>query len=90
MVAFNSAAGNGKEVPEVVEANLYLESATFVTSKTLHVDRGARRSLRPRCVGPEHAAHHLVRSGQRMPVPSKELGLGAERGRRLPSDGACT
>ena len=35
----------------------------------------------------EHAAHHLVRSGQRMPVPSKELGLGGERGRRLPSEG---
>ena len=48
MVACNSAAGNGKEVPEVVEATLYLESATFVTSETLHVDGGARRSLRPR------------------------------------------
>ena len=41
MVAFNSAAGNGKEVPEVVEATLYLESATFVTGETLHVDGGA-------------------------------------------------
>src|SRR5262249_36931019 len=32
-----------------------------------------QRNVRRR-VGPEHAAHHLVRSGQRMPVPSKELG----------------
>jgi len=55
MVACNSAAGNGKEVPEVVEANCYLESATFVTSETLHVDGGARRSLRQRCVGPQRA-----------------------------------
>jgi len=55
MVACNSAAGNGKEVPEVVEATLYLESATFVTSETLHLDGGARRSLRPRCVGPQRA-----------------------------------
>ena len=63
MVAFNSAAGNGKEVPEVVEANCYLESATFVTSETLHVDGGARRSVRPRCVGLPRA---------------RDLGLGAE------------
>jgi hypothetical protein len=48
MVAFISAAGSGKEVPEeAVEANLYLESATFVTSETLHVDGGARRSATP-------------------------------------------
>lgn len=37
--------------------------------------------------GPEHAARYLVRSDQRLPVPSKELGLGDERGRRLPSEG---
>ena len=55
LVDFNSAAGNGKEVPEVVEASLYLESATFATSETLHVDGGARRSLRPRCDGPKRA-----------------------------------
>jgi hypothetical protein len=40
-----------------------------------------------RRVGPKHAAHQLVRSGQRMPVPGKELGLGGEWGRRLPSEG---
>ena len=33
-----------------------------------------------RRVGPEHAAQQLVRSGQRIPVPSKELGSGGERG----------
>ncbi len=47
-----------------------------------------QRNVR-RCVGPEQVAHHLVRSGQRLPVPSKELGLGAERGRGLPSEGTC-
>jgi hypothetical protein len=63
LVDSNSAAGNGKEVSEVVEANLYLESVTFVTSETLHVDGGARRSVRPRCVGLPRA---------------RDLGLGAE------------
>jgi NAD(P)-dependent dehydrogenase (short-subunit alcohol dehydrogenase family) len=29
------------EVREIVEAVLYLESATFVTGETLHVDGGA-------------------------------------------------
>jgi NAD(P)-dependent dehydrogenase (short-subunit alcohol dehydrogenase family) len=33
--------GRMGEVPEVVEAVLYLESATFVTGETLHVDGGA-------------------------------------------------
>jgi hypothetical protein len=41
LAAFISAAGNGKEVREVVEAVLYLESAAFVTGETLHVDGGA-------------------------------------------------
>jgi NAD(P)-dependent dehydrogenase (short-subunit alcohol dehydrogenase family) len=33
--------GRMGEVPEVVEAVLYLESAGFVTGETLHVDGGA-------------------------------------------------
>jgi hypothetical protein len=45
--------------------------------------QGPRNLLRR--VGPTHAAHQLVCSGQRMPVPSKELGLGGEE-RRLPSE----
>ena len=53
--------------------------------------RCARRSHRrhiARGVSDRSTLHskQLVRSGQRMPVPSKELGLGGERGRRLPSE----
>ena len=33
--------GRMGEVREIVEAVLYLESATFVTGETLHVDGGA-------------------------------------------------
>jgi NAD(P)-dependent dehydrogenase (short-subunit alcohol dehydrogenase family) len=33
--------GRMGEIPEIVEAVLYLESATFVTGETLHVDGGA-------------------------------------------------
>jgi hypothetical protein len=37
--------GRMGEVREIVEAVLYLESATFVTGETLHIDGGARRPL---------------------------------------------
>ena len=37
--------GRFGQIQEIVDAVLYLESATFVTGETLHVDGGARRPL---------------------------------------------
>jgi NAD(P)-dependent dehydrogenase (short-subunit alcohol dehydrogenase family) len=33
--------GRAGEIQEIVDAVLYLESATFITGKTLHVDGGS-------------------------------------------------